>query len=227
VAPTNETQSIGDKEIQRIAGADELTGDAIIEFAHRLLSDPLEQIAELRRQLDERGGVIELQRLRIAKLDAATVPATSKPVPEILRVLADWEDANGCLAAIMYDEWIALYKPITEAAVAQSPRMIRNAWNRRAAPQDDTAMTALKELVDCASLLERWGAISPVEPGCEKELLYEEYIRRNRAAWSRARSLVAARHSAGTDRLRSDEKESAESEAHQRLLHKARLKDSQ
>jgi hypothetical protein len=60
---------ISDKEIQRIAGSDELTGDAILSFAGRLLADRGEEIAELRRQLDERGGVVELQRLRIAELE--------------------------------------------------------------------------------------------------------------------------------------------------------------
>jgi hypothetical protein len=60
---------ISDTEIQRIAGSDELTGDAILRFAGRLLADRGEEIAELRRQLDERGGVVELQRLRIAELE--------------------------------------------------------------------------------------------------------------------------------------------------------------
>jgi hypothetical protein len=65
---------ISDTEIQRIAGSDELTGDAILRFAGRLLADRGEEIAELRRQLDERGGVVELQRLRIAELESMHIP---------------------------------------------------------------------------------------------------------------------------------------------------------
>lgn len=66
-----------------------------------------------------------------SEVEAARASPADTSLPEIIRILADWEDANGCLAAIMYDEWIALYKPITEAAVAQSPRMIRNEWQAR------------------------------------------------------------------------------------------------
>lgn len=66
-----------------------------------------------------------------SEVEAARASPADTALPEIIRILADWEDANGCLAAIMYDEWIALYKPITEAAVAQSPRMIRNEWQAR------------------------------------------------------------------------------------------------
>jgi hypothetical protein len=53
-----------------------------------------------------------------------------RELPAIIRILAEWEDRNGSLCAALYDEWIALYPAITKAAVAQSPRMIREEWSR-------------------------------------------------------------------------------------------------
>ena len=73
-------------------------------------------------------------------------------------------------------------------------------WNRRAAPPSDAAMTALKELVDVKTLKEATEALHFAGPlssfGNEWDVEYErlraEYIRRQPAAWDRARSLVAA-----------------------------------
>jgi hypothetical protein len=49
-------------------------------------------------------------------------------LPEIIRVLAEWEDANGTLCAITPDEWMALMEPIATFATLESPRMVRNAF---------------------------------------------------------------------------------------------------
>jgi len=51
---------------------------------------------------------------------------------------------------------------------------------------------ALAELVALQDLRDRAGKISPVEPGCEKEVLYEEYRRRQPIAWAIARAALAA-----------------------------------
>ena len=52
------------------------------------------------------------------------------------------------------------------------------------------AMAALRELVACEDMMERYRAISPIEPGCEREFLREDYRKRNPLAWSAARALV-------------------------------------
>lgn len=56
-------------------------------------------------------------------------PNSTKPaLPEIVRVLAEWEDRNGSLAGIQPDEWAALMEPVAVAATRQSPRMARFSW---------------------------------------------------------------------------------------------------
>lgn len=55
----------------------------------------------------------------------------------------------------------------------------------------DPVREALAELVACKDLKERADAISPVEPGCEKELLMLEYQRRRPLAWAAARAVLA------------------------------------
>jgi hypothetical protein len=54
----------------------------------------------------------------------------------------------------------------------------------------DSAREALAELVACEDLRIRAGKISPVEPGCEKEVLMDEYRRRDRFAWEAARAAL-------------------------------------
>jgi hypothetical protein len=56
----------------------------------------------------------------------------------------------------------------------------------------DPIRAALAELVACKDLKERADKISPVEPGCEKEVLMDEYRRRQPLAWKAARAALAA-----------------------------------
>lgn len=62
---------------------------------------------------------------------------------------------------------------------------------------------ALAELVELENLRIRAGTISPAEPGCEKEVLMDEWRRRIRPAWSNARAVLAdhppARSGAGSE----------------------------
>jgi len=44
---------------------------------------------------------------------------------ELVRVLAEWEDKNGTMAAIMPHEWAELMRPVMNACMSQSPRQIR------------------------------------------------------------------------------------------------------
>lgn len=50
---------------------------------------------------------------------------------------------------------------------------------------------ALAELVELKKMKERADAISPVAPGYEKEILLDEYRRRQPIAWERARAALA------------------------------------
>jgi hypothetical protein len=58
-------------------------------------------------------------------------------LPPLVRVLAEWEDANGSLAGILPEEWSALWSSVTDAAAEQSPRQLRTALSTvpAAAPQ--------------------------------------------------------------------------------------------
>jgi hypothetical protein len=50
------------------------------------------------------------------------------PIPPLIKVLADWEDANGTIAAITAKEWVDLREAVQNAACRQSPRMLRQAF---------------------------------------------------------------------------------------------------
>jgi hypothetical protein len=76
-----------------------LTGDAILRFAGRLLADRGEEIAELRRQLDERGGVVELQRLRIAELESMHIPTDVHTKQAKAEHVGHIEDSRAMVAA--------------------------------------------------------------------------------------------------------------------------------
>lgn len=54
------------------------------------------------------------------------------------------------------------------------------------------AMVALVDLVACEDIRIRAGWINPVEPGCEKEVLMDEWRKRARPAWAKARAVLAA-----------------------------------
>jgi hypothetical protein len=58
--------------------------------------------------------------------------------------------------------------------------------------KSEAMRAALVELVACDDLRIRAGNISPVEPGCEKEVLMDEWRRRNRIAWAAARAAIRA-----------------------------------
>ena len=62
------------------------------------------------------------------------VAAAAGLLPPIVRVLAEWEDENGTLAAIMPDEWAELRDKVARACVDQSPRMLRAALAAASAP---------------------------------------------------------------------------------------------
>lgn len=50
---------------------------------------------------------------------------TPTPSNALVNVLAEWEDKNGTMAAIMPDEWAGLMRPVMNACMIQSPRQIR------------------------------------------------------------------------------------------------------
>lgn len=52
----------------------------------------------------------------------------------LVAVLAQWEDENGTMAAILPDEWMKLHAAVTQACIEESPRMLRAAL---AEPVDD------------------------------------------------------------------------------------------
>jgi hypothetical protein len=56
-----------------------------------------------------------------------------RELPPLIRVLAEWEDENGSLAGCLLEEWTALWHEVPKAAVEQSPRQLRAAWQARAA----------------------------------------------------------------------------------------------
>lgn len=51
----------------------------------------------------------------------------TRTLPPVLKVLVDWENENGTLAAIMPHEAEALCKRLAEASVTESPRMAADA----------------------------------------------------------------------------------------------------
>ena len=54
----------------------------------------------------------------------------------------------------------------------------------------DALRAALVELVACRDLFDRYTSISPIEPGCEREVMREERKRREPVAWQAARAAV-------------------------------------
>jgi hypothetical protein len=62
-----------------------------------------------------------LDSLRAAAPDVGKAQAPSPPL--IIKLLAEWENANGTLCAVTPDEWMALMEPVANAAVLESPRM--------------------------------------------------------------------------------------------------------
>ena len=76
----------------------------------------------------------------------------------ILRVLAEWEDVNGSLAGIMRDEWEALWRPVAEVSIHNSPRMARNAapgigtLHQRALEELDAAIVAALDRAKAAGV---------------------------------------------------------------------------
>lgn len=61
---------------------------------------------------------------------------TPTPSNALVNVLAEWEDKNGTMAAIMPDEWAGLMRPVMNACMIQSPRQIRR---ELAAAQEELA----------------------------------------------------------------------------------------
>jgi hypothetical protein len=72
----------------------------------------------------------------------------------------------------------------------------RHSFSEACSPAAVIAMVAVcraaKKLQECEDVKARADAISPVEPGCEKDVLNDVYRRCKPAAWVALRSAIAA-----------------------------------
>lgn len=61
-----------------------------------------------------------------SKLRTAPSAQPEQQAGPLVTLLAEWEDKNGTLAGITLSEWVELHQAATDAAVIESPRMLRN-----------------------------------------------------------------------------------------------------
>lgn len=109
------------------------------------------------------------------------------------------QGTSGCIAFARGAEWMrdVIAARSGQAASGSSQGARSDVPNGVGQPEAPTAAplepfrTALVELVELENLRIRAGTISPVEPGCEKEVLMDEWRRRIRPAWSNARAVLA------------------------------------
>ena len=91
------------------------------------------------------------------------------------------------------DELCARFTEIAPCDPGDIPKLIAAracAAHRAAVARIAELEAVLREFVDCDDLRTRAGKINPVEPGCEKEVLMDEYRRRFRVAYLRARAAL-------------------------------------
>lgn len=85
-------------------------------------------LLDLQRVMDDQPTICNIPEVEQLRARIGGVKGTPPALPRIIQVLAEWEDRNGSLAGIMADEWVALREAVVDAAIVESPRMVRNAF---------------------------------------------------------------------------------------------------
>jgi hypothetical protein len=97
----------------------------------QLLTQALELLEQARTAADgdmplrERSGWCSDCEALAAAIRAHKAAQPEPVVPEIICVLAEWEDKNGTICGITPAEWAELMTAVTEVAIHQSPRQVR------------------------------------------------------------------------------------------------------